>query len=38
MVNIILKVPKIEELHYRQTWLKDEKKMSYNSGYDIKRL
>lgn len=35
MANIILRKPKIEELHYRQTWLKDEKTMSYNSGYDL---
>lgn len=35
MANIILKVPSKQELHYRQSWMKDEKTMSYNSGYDI---
>lgn len=35
MESIFLKVPKIDELHYRKEWLKDEKTMSYNAGYDM---
>lgn len=35
MPNIYLKVPYIEDLHYRQEWMKDPKTMSYNAGYDI---
>ena len=35
MKNIYLKVPSINELHYRQKWMKDPKTMSYNAGYDI---
>ena len=35
MPNICLKVPNIQELHYRQEWMKDPKTMSYNAGYDI---
>lgn len=35
MPNIYLKVPSIEELHYRQEWMNDSKTMSYNAGYDI---
>ena len=35
MSNIYLKVPSIEELHYRQEWMKDINTMSYNAGYDI---
>ena len=35
MKNIYLKVPSINELHYRQNWMKDPKTMSYNAGYDI---
>lgn len=34
-MNIYLKVPSIEELHYRQEWMKDEKKMSYNVGFEM---
>ena len=34
-MNIYLKVPSIEELHYRQEWMKDEKTMYYNAGFDI---
>ena len=30
-----MKVPKIEDLKYRQIWLNDPKTMSYNAGYDI---
>lgn len=33
--NIYLKQPSIEELHYRQNWMKDKNTMSYNKGYDI---
>ena len=35
MPNIYLKVPSIDELHYRQEWMKDSKTMSYNAGYDM---
>lgn len=35
MPNIYLKVPSIDELHYRQEWMKDPKTMSYNAGYDM---
>jgi len=33
--NIYLKTPSIEELHYRQKWMKNKNTMSYNKGYDI---
>ena len=33
--KIYLKVPKIDELYYRKEWLKAEKTMSYNAGYDM---
>lgn len=32
---IYLKSPKIDELHYRQEWMKDPKTMNYNVGYDM---
>ena len=35
MTNVYLKVPTIDELHYRQEWMKDPKTMSYNAGYDM---
>ena len=35
MSNIYLKVPSIDELHYRQEWMKDAKTMSYNAGFDM---
>ncbi|HEE6698061.1 TPA: hypothetical protein R8P54_002078 [Campylobacter coli] len=35
MSNIYLKVPGIDELHYRQEWMKDAKTMSYNAGFDM---
>ncbi len=35
MPNTYLKVPSIDELHYRQEWMKDLKTMSYNAGYDM---
>lgn len=34
-MSIYLKVPTIDELHYRQEWMKDPKTMSYNAGYDM---
>lgn len=33
--RVYLKVPSVDELHYRQEWMKDPKTMSYNAGYDI---
>jgi len=35
MKRVFLKVPKIEDLKYRQIWLNDSNTMSYNAGYDI---
>lgn len=35
MLKIYLKVPTIQELHYRQEWMKDSKTMSYNAGFDM---
>ena len=35
MPNTYLKVPSVDELHYRQEWMKDSKTMSYNAGYDM---
>ena len=35
MINIYLKVPSIDELRYRQEWMKDPKTMSYNADYDM---
>lgn len=35
MTNIYLKVPNIDEIHYRQKWMNDPKTMSYNAGYDL---
>ena len=35
MSNVYLKIPTINELHYRQKWMKDKKTMNYNAGYDI---
>ena len=35
MSNIYLKVPNVDELHYRQEWMKDAKTMSYNAGFDM---
>lgn len=28
-------MPNLNELHYRQEWMKDPKTMNYNAGYDI---
>lgn len=36
MLKVCLKLPTIQELHYRQEWMKDPKTMSYNAGYDMK--
>lgn len=35
MSKIYLKVPSIEEMYYRQDWMKNPNTMSYNAGYDI---
>lgn len=35
MSNIYLNVPSIDELYYRQEWMRDSKTMSYNAGFDI---
>ena len=35
MKEVLLKVPNINELHYRQEWMKDSKTMSYNAGFDL---
>ena len=35
MSNIYLKIPTIDELHYRQKWMMDPKTMEYNAGYDL---
>lgn len=36
MLNLYLKVPTIQELHYRQEWMRDSKTMAYNAGFDLK--
>lgn len=30
-----IKVPNIDEIHYRQEWMNDSKTMSYNAGFDL---
>lgn len=35
MGNVYLKIPTIDELHYRKDWMRDPKTMSYNSGFDM---
>lgn len=35
MSHVYLKVPSIDELHYRQEWMNDSKTMFYNAGYDM---
>ena len=35
MSNIYLRVPSIDELHYRKEWMIDAKTMSYNAGFDM---
>ena len=34
-MDIYLKVPSIQEIHYRQKWMEDPKTMAYNAGYDM---
>ena len=33
--KVFLKVPKLEDMKYRQMWMKDKKTMAYNSGFDL---
>ncbi len=33
--TVYLKQPNINELFYRQQWLRDSKTMAYNAGYDL---
>ena len=35
MQKVYLRIPTIQDLHYRQEWMRDIKTMSYNAGYDI---
>ena len=35
MNKVYLKVPSMEDLHYRQEWMQDSKTMSYNFGFDL---
>ena len=35
VLKVCLKIPTIQELHYRQEWMKKPKTMSYNAGYDM---
>lgn len=35
MLKVYLKVPTIQELHYRQKWMNNPKTMAYNAGYGI---
>lgn len=35
MNKVYLKIPSIDELHYRHEWMQDSKTMSYNEGVDI---
>lgn len=35
MNKVYLKIPIIDELHYRQEWMQDSKTMSYNAGFDL---
>lgn len=35
MTKVFLKVPNINELHYRQAWMRDSKTMEYNAGFDL---
>ena len=35
MVNVFLKVPRKDQLFYRQDWMNDPETMEYNAGYDI---
>jgi RimJ/RimL family protein N-acetyltransferase len=35
MNKVYLQIPNIDDLHYRQEWMKDSKTMSYNAGFDM---
>ena len=35
MSKVYLKVPTLDEMHYRKEWMMDPKTMDYNAGYDI---
>ena len=35
MGKVYLKTPRVEDLYYRQEWMKDKKTMSYNAGFDL---
>ena len=35
MSKVYLKVPSLEEIHYRKEWMMDPETMDYNAGYDI---
>ena len=35
MVNVFLKVPRKDQLFYRQDWMNDPETMEYNAGYDM---
>lgn len=35
MEKIYLKIPNIDELHFRKEWMEDPKTMSYNKGFDM---
>lgn len=35
MKKVYLKIPTIDELFYRQNWMKDAKTMTYNVGFDM---
>lgn len=35
MVNVFLKVPRKDQLFYRQRWMNDPETMEYNAGYDM---
>ncbi len=38
MKRIELKVPKLEEMHYRQKWMQDPNTMNYNAGFEMNLL
>ena len=35
MEKVYLIVPSKEDLHYKQEWMKDQKTMNYNAGFDM---
>ncbi len=35
MKRIELKIPTLEDMHYRQKWMKDPNTMNYNAGFEI---